>query len=514
MIDDGRSSHPHRQIVGRWRIFFLGWILLSALMIVWSLATPIAAAPDEPAHIVKAASVVRGQFIGEPSKYGHVVRVPRYVAATQAQTCFAFHPEVPASCARPLPGRQSELIDSTTTAGRYNPVYYLLVGWPSLLFGDVAGIYAMRMVSAALSALFLALSVMTIWTFRLRTIPLLAIGIAATPTLLFLGGVVNPNALEATGLIAVFVATMGIIAQPDPRLLTERCAILTVSAVLAVNTRALSPLWLAVAVLVPLITASRPHLVSLLRQRAVRWTVSAVAVASTFAVAWILWAGSLSSGLTDKESFQQYPGVGTSHLVGFILTLRDTLEYGASMVGMFGWLDTPAPEITTFVWAALCGAILLASFVVLRGSKLVMAVVLVACFVLLPATVQGIYITGGGMIWQGRYALPIFGMLVIGLAFLISERYSELTRWMLMRTAIIVGAALLIAQTFAFATVLRRYAAGTNGTVGNAFIHPLWSAPGGNIALLGLYGLIALVTAIVGVRVSLPQRVEQLASAP
>ena len=72
----------------------VAWLLFSVLSISWAFATPIAAAPDEPAHLVKAASVVAGQLVGgEHTPYGDIVDVPYWIAYTHAQTCFAFEPE-------------------------------------------------------------------------------------------------------------------------------------------------------------------------------------------------------------------------------------------------------------------------------------------------------------------------------------------------------------------------------------------------------------------------------------
>ena len=110
------------------RVLLVTWALLSALSAVWALATPIAASPDEPAHIIRAASVVRGQLVGTPSPKGHVVNVPRYIADTQSETCFAFHPTVTADCSHLADRDPGATTTATTTAGLYNPLYYYAVG--------------------------------------------------------------------------------------------------------------------------------------------------------------------------------------------------------------------------------------------------------------------------------------------------------------------------------------------------------------------------------------------------
>lgn len=40
-------------------------LVLFGLMVTWSFATPLGAASDEPAQIIKAAAVARGEFLGQ-----------------------------------------------------------------------------------------------------------------------------------------------------------------------------------------------------------------------------------------------------------------------------------------------------------------------------------------------------------------------------------------------------------------------------------------------------------------
>lgn len=45
------------------RVFWWSWGVLWLLASVWALANPLMASPDEPAHVVRAASLVRGQVL-------------------------------------------------------------------------------------------------------------------------------------------------------------------------------------------------------------------------------------------------------------------------------------------------------------------------------------------------------------------------------------------------------------------------------------------------------------------
>lgn len=446
--------------------------------------------------MVKAASVARGQLVGEWSELGQVVQVPLYIAYTHSRTCTAFQPGQSADCQVELGGDTSGLHDSTTTAGLYNPVYYALVGWPTVLLGDVGGIYAMRIVSALLSSLFLAFVASIAFTLRQRAVPLAALAVGAPPMLFFLSGSVNPNAVETTATVAVFAAMMAMVRQPDRALLPERSLILMASAVVAVNTRALSPLWVLIALVIPLFLAGWPRVRELLRSRWVQASIAVVAVATAFALFWTVYSATLPGQSLDN--FQEYPGAGTSPVSGFMHMLRETLGYAQAMVGNFGWLDTPAPLVVYYIWAALSGALIFGAISILRGRALVAAIALLAVFLLVPAAIQGVYVTDGGYIWQGRYNLALFAILCYGLGQLVSERLSDAKSHLTRRSLAFVWGGWAYAQLVCFAIVLQRYAVGADGTWGQVIRDPDWAAPGGNLTWLVITAGAILGVAVLG----------------
>ena len=482
----------------RWLVFGVAWLLLSLMAASWSFATPISASPDEPAHIVKAASVVRGQFIGEASSLGHIVQVPRYIAGTHQKTCFAFKPTTTADCAVPLSGASGDIVDSTTTAGLYNPVYYLLVGTPSVAFDTESGVYAMRVLSGIISSLFVALAFMLVYTWQRNKLPILAMAIATPPMMLFLSGSVNPNALEVAATLAVFTGMLSIALHPNPRLLTERSMIVLAGAAIAVNTRGLSPVWVAIAALAPLVLLKWPAIRALFMKRAVILTAVGTAVATAFALSWQVGSNSLTAAIGDEENFQQYPGVGGSFSSGFIYMIREIYGAAQTMIGNFGWLDTPAPLSVYYFWAAVTGALLFAALAILRRRQLVLAVVLLAAFVLVPAIIQGFYITGGGLIWQGRYSLPLFTMLIVGLFALVSSKAERLPSYILTRFTVMIWLLWAAAQFVSFATALRRYTVGSEGTWGNVISAADWNAPGGNLFWLVAFAFLVGITTLLG----------------
>jgi hypothetical protein len=482
------------------RVFFTSWLLLSLLSVLWSLATPIAASPDEPAHAVKAAAVVRGEFLGAQSNFGNYATVPKYVAWTNSQACYARNPDQSASCITDVSGDPFTTVTTTTTAGQYNPLYYILVGWPSLIFHDSSGIFAMRIVSGILSSALLALGVMMISTWRRRAIPFAAFTVALTPMTFFLSGSINPNSLEIAGTLTAFIGMLSIVLHPDPTRLTSRATIVMVAAGLAVNSRGLSALWLAVALFVPLLLTTRAQLLALVKTRIARLTIAVVGVSTALALVWIKLADLLKMRSPDAGTTPSpvYPMTGASPLHGFVTMLAQTLPQLDGMIGVFGWLDTPAPKEIFVLWTVLIGSLVLASLVVLRGKPAITAITLGAAFIFIPALVQAAYITSGGFIWQGRYTLPLLVIFVVGLGALLSPCISDNS--VRPRRLILVILALWgIAQLVSFGWVLRRYVVGINGGRLEFLTDPKWQPPGGTVLLLVLFGLTIVVTVVVSV---------------
>ncbi len=494
---DAAGAGPGRS---PWRVFLVVWVLLSALSAVWALATPIGASPDEPAHIVRAASVVRGELIGTPSKEGNQVLVPAYIAQTQHETCFAYHPERVGTCHLPPLAHPYATTWSHTTAGLYNPLYYAAVGWPTLLIHDTPAIYVMRIVSGILTSLFAALAFAVLWRLPRRGVLVLGFSVAMTPMLLFLDGSVNPNGIEATGTLAVFAGMIAIVLNPDRSLLLGRAMLVMAAGIVAVNARGLSPLWVLLAVALPLLLVPLRDVLALLRRPAVLLAAGGLALGTIAALAWTVGTNSLLNAVQNPDQTpQSYPGVGTNPLSGFYITIVRTVEYLHGVIGVFGWLDTPAPPEVFFIWFGLMGIVLMAALVFLRSRALVFAGSLLAAYVIAPPVIQGVYITGGGIIWQGRYAMPIFLCVIVGLAVVLADRFPVVwsaTAWRRLTWISLIVVA--FGQFYSFESTLRRYSVTPIGSLKQfLFGTPPWSPPGGVLLSLVLFAALLGIASVV-----------------
>jgi len=481
---------------GFWRTFAVSWAILAGLMAAWSLATPIGAAPDEPAHLVKAAAVVRGEWIGAQGTegQGQLVQVPEYIGFVINQTCYAFDGNTSASCAPTVPGDPDRTVTAATTAGLYNPLYYLLTGWPSLTFHDSTGVYAMRVMSALLVSLFAAISIAVLGAGKRPTIPIIAALVAVTPMVLFLGGVVNPNSLEITATLAAFVAFYSAVRQRSALPAWSLWTLFAVSASVAVNMRGLSVLWLGIGMIAVVAASPASRLAALVRQRNTWISLGVVIVASAFALVWVLSTNSLGAGVDGSGPPSTAPGVGTSAIGGFLYTLLSTAEYSEGIVGVFGWLDTPAPPVTFFAWSALIGGLFVWGGVILTRRRLITPAILFASVILLPAILQGLYITHGGIIWQGRYILPLFVCLAVAVGVELADTV-VFSPALQVKLSSVVAVVWVGAQFYSFATALRRYAVGLDRSWGDLL--PLeWAPPGGLALSLVVYGALTVLAGV------------------
>ncbi|SDZ41483.1 DUF2142 domain-containing protein [Herbiconiux ginsengi] len=504
---------PRRTV---WTSLLLPWLLLAILGSLWALATPIGGSPDEPAHVVKAASVVRGELLPETMvERGGVLHVPAAIAfENQVPSCFAFYADIPASCSPAFEGDPGALVETFSSASLYNPVYYALVGWPSLILPDFTGIYAMRIMSAVLTSFFLATCFWMIGSWGARRLPTLGVMIGITPIVTYLMGTVNPNALEFTAGLALFAGMLSIVLHPNEQLLGGRLALVVISAALVSNSRGISPLWVAVLLVLPLVLLTGRQLGALLKRPGVWVSILLIAITALISGWWTLSSNSLGTAPSaGPDVAPPNSGVGLSPIEGFFGLIGDFYGQLRQMVGILGWLDTTLHPVVYYVAYAMFALLVVGVVIFVRGRKLVFVILLAAAFFFLPPLVQAFYVTKGGFIWQGRYTLILLMALLLGMAACIaaSDRF---LRWRrstvpLLIVAILAAAGWVYVVAYAFATTMRRMASGYK-TDWPAMLEPgAWVPPLGSVALIALFTAASVgfgVYVIVGGRDRRPAR--------
>jgi hypothetical protein len=483
-----------------WRPWLLTFVLFATLMTLWSVATPLEAAPDEGSHIARAVSLVHGQWLGKsvpgPGKGAYTeVRVPATYASVNG-SCYMGKPTVTAACI-PRVTPSARIVSAPTHTGRYPPLYYLIVGLPSLFTERLIGIHLMRLTSALLSAAFLALAVATARRWSSSALLPAGIGVAATPMCLFMAGTVNPNGLEITATIALWTAGVVMVTEhldAPPRALV---AILGVSASVVALTRADSPLWLpVVAVVLAPLWLRRLRAASLRRPDVLAWS-GVVGLAVIAALAWTFTAHALRVVATSVPAHH-------STWSAVSVTVGQYPSLVTQEIGVFGWLDTPSPWITTTLWYFLIGASMFVAVLVGRTRQLVAVGLAIAAAVAVPILETVTTYGHDGFILQGRYVLPVSaGIPIVALGWVRSRNGDGTTR----RLQISFAAAIAIAQFFAFYFALRRYRVGVDGPIFGSGSLPralVWSPPLGTIPVEAAF-LIACI-AIVATAVFAPPR--------
>ncbi|MDJ0351176.1 DUF2142 domain-containing protein [Pseudarthrobacter sp. PH31-O2] len=491
-------SHDNRMVL---RQFLRTFAFLSLLTSLWSLATPLMAFPDEVSHTIKAAAVARGQFVVQAGQsYGHGVhvQVPSYIANLSDQTCTAFKREMAASCAPSIPLDDNYLTIGVTSAGMYNPMYYWIVGLPSLIFSGAPALFAMRIVSAVLSSAFLAAGFTALTRLRAPKWPVAAAAVAVTPMVLFLAAGINPNSLEITATMAAFCGLL-VCLENSRNLAVVKPAILTVgiSAVVLANTRNVSLVWLLAAVTVAVTFFGFRRVGMLFHNRTVLVTSGAMAVGVGLGLWWIVLMifapGSTAAapdGITNLVE-------GVKPHQAFLTMLDRVFDFVPQYIGVMGWLDTPVPQAVVQYWSMLLMLALLIPLTSRQSRRALGFWVALLALAILPAIIQAGLITTVGYIWQGRYNLPLFMILVIAAGMSVRNRSFESTPELRNVGRVIIAAG-AVAHVYSFIYLLRRYVVGLHDT-GNwqvMITHPEWQPPLSWIGLSALYaGLIYLGSA-------------------
>jgi hypothetical protein len=410
-----------------WALAVAGFFLLGA---AWALASPLLSGPDEPAHIVRAEAIVRGQLIGRPMssnpEYPFTsVLVPGFLENVNRLTywCYLYDAAHTATCAPPLSG-PDHLVAVTTYVGHYPPMYYEAVGWPSLLAGGTAGVLLMRVVSACINSLLLATA---LWlAVRRSRVLALAILVAVTPAVMFFAGSVNPSGMEMAAAVCFWCALLGLTKRwPVPADLVGRAGgsagpggaggaggpsplplplplleivVAGVSGCVLALTRGLSPAWVVFVLLVAVVTGDGGRLHQLARMRSVRVAGCALVLALAAAVAWIVGEHGLDElGIPNHASYASL----------FHQALTDTPKRLIEMIGLFGTNNVSPPVFATAMVVAVLAVIVVGALVV--GSwreRLVLASLLIA-IVAVPIAINLVTGRHYGVIWQGRYTMPI-----------------------------------------------------------------------------------------------------------
>lgn len=485
--DAGRNPSRRRR---RWLILTFGLFVCFGS---WSVASPLMAPPDEAAHLYKAAAVVRGELFGKPEAAlpdgrpnpNILVKVPAgFYDAWTLWSCYTYHLNQPASCAPSLHGpSNTKSVTVATYVGRYPPLYYLIVGLPSLVFPSTFGVYLMRLLSALLSALFLASAFESTLELAGSSLLVLGVAVAATPMVFYLGGTINPNGLEISSALCAWVSGLALVLDERPDVVDRRVlARAGLAAAVLVQIRALSPLWLALIFAVLLAVATTRRLAVLIRDPAVWLWSGLVGACSGFALWWIFHYHSLA--IMPGQTYPAPSSTSAPHLIATALGFVDTEVRG--MIGLLGRPDTPAPSLTIYLWLATVAVMVGLAFVLGRRRIALVVAAAIMVVIVVPTVLDAAEATKFGFVWQGRYTLP-FAVGIPVMAAVAVRR--SLPAVLLRRLRFLIPAGLALAQVALFLWGVWRYGVGeSQGYSGS--LNPFggtWQPPLGSLATFAIF---------------------------
>jgi len=491
-----------RQIVVRALVVWLG---LFAMMGAWALATPAASGPDEDGHLMKAAATVRGDFEGTETDMPGIrsFQLPGSLARPGGPVgCYAFKPFESAACVateqQPLP----DVMTANSGVAAYNPVYYGLVGWPSLLTDGNASVFAMRLMSALLSSALWAVtfSVVSVVSSRPRaSLALMMIGL--TPFAVYLGSLVNPSGAEVSSAGAA-LALIAAIASRRLKPTSFVIGLTTAVAVLLSNLRSISPAILLMIGVLVFVSIGIPPIRQIWSDGRSRVILAVGALGVFFALWWALFISSGSGYI---------PSAGPERpdmLEAFWHTFTLTPDFGRNAVGIFGWLDTVLPEQFYVFWLALAVLALIVGLIFGTVRFRIAIILSVGAMILVPAILQALTAEEYGYIWQGRYSLPFGVVFIVLVALAVGwaprvgagawNGNTERARGSAIGAValISVGILNLAAQGYAFLFVMRRFAIGIEGTWVGLFTAPEWVPVFGVVPSLMVFAAGALCFAL------------------
>lgn len=426
----------HRRVIHVGLRFLLGSLLAQA---AWILAVPPYRGSDEFDHAYRASSVAHGYWMtweAPQDGRGDLIPTARSVVIEGREICRSYEYPGADNC-RAVENLGDGLSNVASAASRYNPIYYWVVGLPSLPFEGAKAVYVMRLASALMNALLISLAAMTTALWARGPWPHFALIVALTPVLMYSTIVVAPNGLEMTAALCLWAALLGLATQRGRRAAPQLILVAGVGSVVVLGVRSLGPLWWTMTITCALFVLS-PRLSMLVRERKgslVAFSI-AVACAGFGSIWWIL----------NARTFEIEQGPA-AEINEWSRAMQEVPLWVFQSIAAFPLRSQPAP-IVVYALAFIPFIILLLAAMKVGQTRCRVALVVVAmASLLVPYAFSVATIATAGTIWQGRYTLP-FSVGVVLLAGLILERnhisHSRTafllgTSWFLVTTAQVVS---------------------------------------------------------------------------
>ena len=473
-----------QRTIPRWLVAATGYALLIG---AWAFASPPGAAPDEPAHAVRAAAAGESQWTGRP--VAPYRRTPGLSSAqadflnqqTQeftiperlviAEPCFISNPDESAACAGNARAQaDSAAVAATTYATTAPPFVYVLPGLAMRLEQDaLRPAYLGRLALGLVCALLLAAAA---WSAGRRASlwPAVGLALAVTPMVVFLASSLTPAGVAVCAGIC-FGSAVFALWLDRPRY--GHLLVIGVSGVALALTRPSGLAYLA-AVMVAAVPLVRI------------WFWRPLVLLAFFVAA--------GGGLVELNWILNHqpslPVGGSSVLDALPVVAQRAPDLANQVVGVFGRADVPLPPALAAVWEVVVVLLLATALVIGRWRDRFALVFAVGATALLAAAAYAVILSPLGWDLQGRYVLAAAALLAL-LSGLVVHQAGLRPRL----DASLVGLTVAGLQFAAFWINARRYAVGRSGPLDFVGVAH-WSPPGGWLTWLVVAGLGAAFIAL------------------
>lgn len=376
---------------------YLAAVLLTQA--AWILTTPAFRGPDEFDHVYQAASVARGQWAthdAAPHGRGGIVTIPGSIVLAASPVCRKYEYVGHDNCF-PIRSVGHGNVEVATAAGVYNPAYYLVVGTLARPFSGVGVDYAIRVLTAVISAVLIAWAAAVTARWATTSWPLLTMSIGLTPVLVYSTSIAAPNGVGYASAVLVWAALLGLSrCERDGRWLAPP---LVVGSIGLVVTHTTGAMWLALIGLVVITLRPLRDWIRLLRSEWLAWLLAGGVVlgATALCLVWIRLNHTNTLG-TDVAETGPFPWtrLPTFHA---LWTLQG--------IGAFPMRNDPAPTPVYLIWAVPLVAVLVALLHEGSRRQRVAGGTTLALLAAVPTALTVVSYRTEGLAWQGRYSLPL-----------------------------------------------------------------------------------------------------------
>jgi len=463
-----------------------GWAVFAAtaaVLLTWVIGMPRFVSPDEPAHWYKAYATAHGQSVGVPVE-GLPSNIRQYDVPAEMGIpnlgCFFFQPDVPAGCAI------GAIEAGISSAAVYPPPWYGVVGGGARLVGQADSLRVNRAAGAVTCAALIGLAFAVARRAPSgRLTPLLLL--AATPMTLFLAASVNPNGFEVAGFVLLWSLCLHIASDAAPS--RRSGAIVGLVVAMLLLSRFASVIWVAFGAFVLVLLLGITGVRRFLTRDFLVPALGISGAASLLVVAWSRYAG------VQTDDARLALDVGPREAAR--LSWERLPDFAEQMIGLLGWLDTEIPWYAHALYA-LFTLITVAGIVWSRDRRLIVAGIAVAAgLVVVPIAINVASAATAGLVWQGRYSLPLYAMLslvgMIGWQRVFERRPDERLLTVVRSMAV---ACFAVAEVAAFWQAMRRFTVGASGKIW--LDEPLpWSPSVAPMALIAINALLVATLAAV-----------------